>query len=62
MRPVTGSTAIIGEDYNPKTQTLTLQFAKAKEPTVIEGVDLDTYYAFMAAPSKGKFFHERLKK
>lgn len=61
MRPVTGSSAIIAEGYDPATRTLTLRFAKAKEDTVIEDVSPETYYAFLAAPSKGKFFHERLR-
>ncbi len=61
MRTVVGSTAITAEGYDPKTRTLTLRFAKAKQDTVIEDVSPETYYAFLAAPSKGKFFHERLK-
>lgn len=61
MRPVTGSSAITAEGYNPLTKTLTLQFSRAKEPVVIEDVDPATYREFLAANSKGKFFHERLK-
>lgn len=61
MRPVTGSSAITHEGYNPATRTLTLRFPKSQKDTVIEDVSPETYAAFLAAPSKGKFFHQELK-
>lgn len=61
MRPVAGSTAIIEEGYDPHTKTLYLQFSRANSVTEVPNVEPETYRAFLAAPSKGRFFHAVLK-
>lgn len=61
MRPVAGSTAITHEYYDKVNRVLHLQFTGAKEPSIIEDVAEATYREFLAAPSKGRFFHERLR-
>lgn len=61
MRAIEGSSAIIAEGYDPVTKTLTLQFTRAKEPVVVEDVSPATYQQFLAAESKGRFFHEHFK-
>jgi hypothetical protein len=61
MKQVVGSHAIVSQGYDASSQVLYLRFLNAKTVTEIRGVDPVTYREFLAAKSKGKFFHERLK-
>lgn len=62
MRPIEGSSAISHAGYDAENRALHLQFTRAKEPVVVEDVDPATYQQFLAAKSKGRFFHEVIKK
>lgn len=61
MQRIAGSTAIDAAGYDPQTRTLTLHFTRAKETVDVPDVSPEEYRAFLAAPSKGKFYHERLR-
>lgn len=61
LKPIEGSSAITHYHYDEQKQELHLMFTKAKATTVIKDVDPSTVKEFLAAKSKGKFFHERLK-
>jgi len=54
------SSAIDSIGYDQSSQTLQIEFVGG-EVYDYQGVPPDVYKAMMAAPSKGKFFHSRIK-
>lgn len=61
LRPVEGSSAIIGEYYDAQNKTLYLRFTNGHEPHPIEDVSPETYRLFMMSKSKGRFYHSFLR-
>ena len=61
LTPIEDSSAITGYSYDRDTKKLTIQFSRAKSPTVIEDVEPQTVRDFLEAKSKGQFFHQRLR-
>ena len=57
--PVTSS-FIAAVGYNPLTSTLTVEFKNGNSYTY-PGFSYSTYEAFLAAPSTGRIFRERVK-
>ena len=54
------STALKGYHYDPKTSTLTVQFHSGH--TYHAHVSAEVHQAFVAAESKGGFWHKKLKR
>lgn len=55
------STAVQGYTYNPKTQTLSVQFVNGNKSYDYPNVPRDVVEDFGHAPSKGRFVHDVLK-
>lgn len=60
FRPVIGSTNVEGEFYDPSTKKLYVLFVSGKAYEY-SNVYEDTYRAFKAAPSMGRFVNSVLK-
>lgn len=54
------SSAIRQLDYDDKQKTLLIHFASGKTQQV-SAIDPQTYAAFVASPSPGRFYHEHIK-
>ncbi len=54
------SSMIASCEYNPTAQELEIQF-KNGGTYVYSGISLQTYNAFLNAPSQGKFFQQYIK-
>lgn len=55
------STAVQGYTYNPKNQTLSVQFVNGNKSYDYPNVPRDVVEDFGHAPSKGRFVHDVLK-
>lgn len=58
--PAVRSSNIRHIDYEPDARRLTVEFDGGAR-YAYAGVDPETYQAFLAAPSKGGFFHGHIK-
>lgn len=60
LKPIKGSSMAKQAGYDPKTQTLAVQFHSGAIHHY-SGIDEDTHAALMAADSFGKHFNEHIK-
>jgi len=61
LTPIEGSSAITHYHYDEAKRELHLMFTNAKQTSVIKDVEPATVRQFLAAKSKGQFFHQYLK-
>ncbi|RRI02078.1 KTSC domain-containing protein [Mesorhizobium tamadayense] len=55
------STALRSAHYDPATKILSVWFVPSGDRYDYEEVEPETYAAFTAAPSKGRFFNEFIR-
>lgn len=59
--PFVNSSAISSVKYDPASRQMQVWFVKSGGPYTYFGVPEAVYLAFMATPSKGTFFTERIR-
>lgn len=60
--PVQDSSQIMAIGYEPETSKLRIQFKSKKNPIYeYDDVPIDIHKKLVAANSKGRFFHEKIK-
>ena len=57
----TDSTMIVAYDYDPNMKVLHLRFRLSGETRSYQNIPPELAAEFIAAPSKGKFFHNRIR-